>query len=342
MLKSSIWFWVFLCVPALAVADQLELSNGDTLQGKIVSMTDGTLLFNSPVLGELKIPMAKLKGLSSGDTIKLQLVNGDMLESVVSSETEGIVELALLDPLSQPQRISIDQIAGINPVAVKPVKWKGKLFVGANVETGNTEAQDIDIDIKATRETKLDRVIIDINYEEDRREDRTSGDLTTSKRYYALGGQYDYFTSERVYIYGDVGAEQEPTANLDQRIKIGTGAGYRWVETAGTRLEVESGLSWVSEEFTNNLGDDEYKVLRLAARLSHTLISDIDFFNDTEWLVSIEDQKDQLFSMDTGLSYRVNGYLSLEAKLHYDWDKSPSVGNDEDDLRYILGASWGF
>lgn len=342
MLKRSAWFGVFLCVPALAVADQLELSNGDTLQGKIVSMTDGTLLFNSPVLGELKIPMAKLKRFSSDEAIKLQLVNGDVLESVVSSETEGVVELTLSEQSAQPQRVSVDQIASINPVPAKPVKWQGNLFAGANVQTGNTEAQDVDIDIKATRETKRDRVILDMRYEEDRREDDTSGKLSTSKRYYALGGHYDYFTSERVYVYGDARAEREQTANLDQRIKIGAGGGYRWVETTATRFEVESGLSWVSEEFTNNSADEKYTALRLATRLAHALTSDIDFFNDAEWLLSLEDQEDQLFSMDTGLAYRVNGHLSLEAKLHYDWDKSPSIGNDEDDFRYVFGVSWGF
>lgn len=342
MLKRSAWFGVFLCVPALVLADQIELSNGDTLAGKIVSMTDGTLLFNSPVLGALTIPMTKIKRFGSDGAIKLQLVNGDMLEMVVSSATEGVVELTLPEKSEQLQRVSVDQIASINRVLAKPVKWQRKLFAGANLQTGNTEAQDVDIDIKATRETKRDHLIVDIRYEEDRREDGISGRLTTSKRYYALGGHYNYFTSERVYVYGDARAEREPTANLEQLIKVGAGGGYRWVETTAARVEVESGLSWVSEDFINNSVDEQYTALRLATRLAHVLTSDIDFFNDTEWLLSLDNKEDQLFSMDTGLAYRVNGHLSLETKLHYDWDKSPSVGNDEDDFRYVFGVSWGF
>lgn len=342
MLKQSAWVGFFLCVPSLVLADQIELSNGDTLQGEIVSMVDGKLIFNSPVLGELEVAMSKLRRFSSDEAVKLQLVNGDVLESVITSSAEGVVELTLPEKSGQPQRLSIDQIASINPAPAKPVEWQGKLFAGLDVQTGNTEAQDIDVDIKAVRETKRDRVILTMNYEEDRREDDTTGNLTTSKRYYALGGHYDYFTSERVYIYGDVHGEKESTANLDQRIKVGVGGGYRWIETEKTRLEVESGLSWVSEEFTTNSMDEEYMALRVATRFAHALTSDIDLFNDAEWLVSFEDRDDQLFSMDSGLAYRLNGHISLEAKMHYDWDKSPAVGNDEEDFRYVFGVSWGF
>ena len=302
-------------------------------------MTDGKLVFNSPVLGELEVPMSHVKGFSSDETIKLQLINGDVIESVVKSEAAGVVELAQVD---QPQSLAIDQIAGINLKPVKPVQWHGKLFAGLNVETGNTESQDIDLDVKTTRETKNNRLILDLRYEEDRREDATTGNLTTSKRRYALGGHYDHFTTESFYVYGDAHAEKEATANLDQRIKLGGGAGYRWLDTTTTRFEVESGLSWVSEEFTNNTGDEEYTALRAATRLAHDLTSDIDLFNDAEWLASLADSEDQLFSMDTGLAYQLNGHVSLEARLHYDWDKSPAVGNDKEDFRYVFGVSWGF
>jgi len=339
MLKRSACLAVCLSASSLAFADQLVLNNGDTLQGKIVSMADGQMIFNSPVLGELKVAMSKLQSFSTDEPIKLQLVGGLLVEPRLSSSTSGFV---VLSDIENPQTLAVDQISGINPTPEKPVKWTGKLFAGVNVQTGNTKAQDVDLDVKTIRETKGDRVILDARYEEDRREDDASGDLSTSKRYYALGAHYDYFVSERVYLYGDGRTEKETTANLDQRIKLGVGSGYRWVETSRTRFEVEGGLSWVSEEFTNNSNDEEYTALRAATRLTHDLTSDIDFFNDAEWLASLQDSEDQLFSMDTGLAYQVNGHLSLEAKLHYDWDKSPSAGNKKDDSRYVFGVSWGF
>ncbi len=339
MLKRSACLAVCLSASSLVLADQVVLNNGDILQGKIVSMADGQMLFHSPVLGKLKIAMSKLQNFSTDKPIKLQLVDGLLIESRLNSSASGFVELS---DIETPQTLAVDQIRGINLAPEKPVKWTGKLFAGVNVQTGNTKTQDVDLDVKAIRETKGDRVILDARYEEERSEDSISGDLTTDKRYYTLGGHYDYFISERVYLYGDGRTEKETTANLDQRIKLGVGSGYRWVETSRTRFEVEGGLSWVSEAFTNNSADESYTALRAATRLTHDLTSDIDFFNDAEWLASLQNSEDQLFSMDTGLAYQINGHLSLEAKFHYDWDKSPSEGNKKEDSRYVFGVSWGF
>jgi len=339
MLKRSACFAVCLSASSLALADQLVLNNGDTLQGKIVTMTAGELIFNSPVLGELNVTMDKIKSFSSDETITLQLASGDVIEPTISSAAEGFITF---NDNGQQQNLALDQISGINPDPAKPVEWIGKLFAGVSIETGNTESQDVDLDVKATRETKQDRVILDARYEEDRSEDGTSGNLTTNKRYYALGGHYDYFVSDRTYVYGVARTEKESTANLEQRIKLGSGLGYRWVETSRTRFEVEGGLSWVSEDFTDTTPDQKYAAVRTATRLTHDLSSDIKLFNDAEWLMSLEDSADQLFSTDAGLAYRINGHLSLEAKLHYDWDKSPPASNGEDDFRYVFGVSWGF
>lgn len=246
MLKQAALLSVVFCLSPWAMADQLELKNGDTLQGKIVTMAEGKLIFNSPVLGELSIDMTKIKSFASDKPLKLQLVNGDLVEPQVSVSNAGFVELQTSE---QHQNLAIEQIRGINPAPHKPVKWSGKLFAGASVETGNTESQDVDVDVKAIRETKRDRVILNARYEEDRSEDAVTGNLATTKRYYTLGGHYDYFVRERVYVYGDARAEKEATANLEQRLKIGGGGGYRWVETSRTRFEVESGLSWVSEDW---------------------------------------------------------------------------------------------
>jgi len=338
MLKRSALLAVCLSASSWALADQLVLNNGDTLRGKIVSMADGKMVFKSPMLGELKVAMDKVESFSSDKPIKLQLVDGSVVEPQLEPAESGFVKVKG----EAGSHLAINQISGINLEPQKAVKWTGKLFAGVNIQKGNTETQDVDIDTKLIRETKGDRVILDARYEEDRSEDDTSGDLTTDKRYYMLGAHYDYFLSERIYLYGDGRTEKENTANLDRRIKLGAGAGYRWVETSRTRFEVESGLSWVSEEFTNNTSDEQYTALRLASRLTHKLTSDINVFNDAEWLLSLADSNDQLFSMDTGMAYKVNGHLSLEAKLRYDWDKSPATGNDKEDFRYVFGASWGF
>lgn len=337
MLKRTALCGLFLTLPQWVVADQVVLKNGDTLQGSVVTLQGDKLVFKSPVLGDLEIPMAGVSSFSTDQPIELHLENGQVIKPVLKSAPAGFIQ-----PEGASEPVALAEVAALNPPPEKPVVWTGKVFAGLNIETGNTEAQDTDLDVKAIRESKKDRVILSLHYEEDRREDDATGDLTTSKRYSALGGHYDYFWSPKRYLYTDGKWERETTADIDKRLVLGGGAGYRWVETKRTRFEVESGLSWVSETFTDGTNSDSYTALRAATRLTHDLSSDISLFNDVEWLASLADSEDQLFSMDTGLAYQVNGHLSLEARWHYDWDKSPAMGNDRGDARYVFGASWGF
>ena len=337
MLKRAALCGLFLTVPQWGVADQVVLKNGDTLQGTVVTLQGDKLVFKSPVLGDLEIPVAGVSSFSTDQPVELHLENGQVINPVVNAAPAGFIQ-----PEGVSEPVALKQIAALNPPAEKPVKWTGKVFAGLSMETGNTESQDTDLNVKVTRETKKDRIIVKLHYEEDRREDDTTGDLTTTKRYSALGGHYDYFWSPKHYLYTDGKWERETTADIDKRLVLGGGAGYRWIETQRTRFEVEGGLSWVSETFTDGTSDDSYSALRAASRLTHELTSDISLFNDLEWLASLSDAEDQLFTMDTGLAYQVNGHLSLEALWHYDWDKSPAMGNHRGDARYVFGVSWGF
>ena len=58
MLKRSALCGLFFVMPQWVVADQVILSNGDSLQGTVITLQGDKLLFKSPVLGDLEIPMS--------------------------------------------------------------------------------------------------------------------------------------------------------------------------------------------------------------------------------------------------------------------------------------------
>jgi hypothetical protein len=65
-------FWrlvIVLFVPIwLARADQIEMQNGDRYSGAVVSMTPDTVVLQSEVLGQLKLPRNKVSTISLGST----------------------------------------------------------------------------------------------------------------------------------------------------------------------------------------------------------------------------------------------------------------------------------
>ena len=85
--------------PAAKPTDVLIFANGDRLTGKLVSVTDGNVVFNSDMAGTLTISIDKIKQLKSGAQFAL-LRKGEAMMPLL--DTEGVTDLApLMHPFSK-------------------------------------------------------------------------------------------------------------------------------------------------------------------------------------------------------------------------------------------------
>jgi hypothetical protein len=60
---------LFVATAPLAKADQIEMLNGDRYQGKIISLNSNEVVLNSDMLGLVKVPRAKVSGITAGTAI---------------------------------------------------------------------------------------------------------------------------------------------------------------------------------------------------------------------------------------------------------------------------------
>ncbi len=60
---------LFVAIAAPAKADQIEMLNGDRYQGKIISLNSNEVVLNSDMLGLVKVPRAKVLGITAGTAI---------------------------------------------------------------------------------------------------------------------------------------------------------------------------------------------------------------------------------------------------------------------------------
>lgn len=322
-------------------ADVIKFHNGDQLQGILISMQDGSIKFNSAMLGEVSIAMTNVDSLAIDKKAELHFSDGTVLQQTVEL-AEGDAILLRQGEIVGEQKVLLSQLTKINPPIAKPIKWKGRVSGGLIVDRGNSESQDMQMQVGATRETKTDRIILDLEFIENRETDSDTGEENTSKRRYELGAHYDYFLTPQYYAYGEVNAEKESTANLDLRLNIGSGLGYRWIKTEMTELDVETGVSWVNESFSDQSEDNDYIAARFGWRFSHQYSSATLFFHQGKWIPSLENAEDQLIKTSTGIRTQLNSHLFAEAKLLYDWDQTPADNAEKEDVSYILGVGWDF
>ena len=137
--------------PAAKPTDVLIFANGDRLTGKLVSVTDGNVVFNSDMAGTLTISIDKIKQLKSGAQFAL-LRKGDQVGK--THVAEGSVEVAddkltLTPPAKEPPAVVpakdvnylIDQATFEKQASHKArflSGWGGTLTGGANVERSTT------------------------------------------------------------------------------------------------------------------------------------------------------------------------------------------------------------
>ncbi|MFI5316293.1 MAG: DUF481 domain-containing protein [Myxococcota bacterium] len=337
--RLGIALCAFIAVGAAAArADEIHFANGDRLTGKIVSLKDGKLGFDSKLAGTLSISWADVATLSSDEPVTVELAGGSVIVDKLVAADPGSVRTAGSDKVTQ-QTIPLDTAVKLNP---EPVAWHGALAAGADIERGNTHKTGATVDLGAVRRSEMDRITFSAGYAGEQSRDATTGVDSTTKRKVYGSLQYDYFLTKQFYAYGNSRGEKDGVAELSLRFTAGGGGGYQWFETDTIKWNTEAGLSWISENYSNGTPHTDYIAARIASNFEYLLHPGLTFFQYTRVYPSLENSKDQLVDTATGLRYKLFGNFFGESKVLWVWDSTPADGKDRQDLAFILGVGYGF
>ena len=147
----------FFVVAGPVAADQAFLEDGSVLVGAVRGLSEGALRIETSFGGELSIPQAQVRGVTTDGVFVVQGSDGARLTGrlVVTDDAPGILDasgattpIALQDLTAMwpegaaPQAESADAA----PPAVEPeagVAWTGRAELGLNGQSGNKERFDV-------------------------------------------------------------------------------------------------------------------------------------------------------------------------------------------------------
>jgi putative salt-induced outer membrane protein YdiY len=298
---------------ALAAADTITLTTGETLLGKVVQQTEDAVTFDHPVLGQLTIPAGKVKAVVVG---------------APDAETK---------PVAPPE-------APPAAPAPKPAEktgffggWKARLEAGANAADGNSEYLNLYLAFKAKKEDKRDRWAFDSAYFLN----QSQGQRSKDQFYAAL--RKDWLVPDTPWYYFAEGRfDYDRFASYDQRLSAAAGAGYEWIKTDKITLGTRLGLG-ASREFGSQdqnirpealVGADlDWKIddgQTLAAKTTYYpdlgQLGEFRWLNAVEWLIKI--------NRDNGIS------LKLGAEHEHNSAVDPGVKNN--DVKLYAALVWDF
>jgi putative salt-induced outer membrane protein YdiY len=315
-----------------AHADVVVFTNGDQVQGRIVSMVDGELTIDSAIAGRIKAPMSLVSTFRTDDAAQVVLKDGTTVHQQIQSAEAGSIQVGPEGTLV-PQDLEVEQISEINP----PPEgiWHGKITASLDVNSGNTEKQEYDGGLSIGRETSHDLIKTWGTYEGDKA--GTGDERVTTKRELHVGTRYQRNLSPRNYWYVQNVIDREAQADLDLRIRLGPGLGRRLVDTEKWKLTGEGGLAWIKEEFTSDESEDNsYMAARVFWDALRRVNPRLELFHTGEWFPSLESFKDHLVEIQAGARTRLTQRLSLEGKVIWDYDTTPAEDRERQDVEYLL------
>jgi len=320
-----------------ARADKVELTDGNTLTGKVVDVAGGKMKFNSDGLGDVTIDLAKVKRFTTDEPARVR-IKGDGF--VTGPITAGDATKVTIDG----RDVAMDTVKQINPPAAK---WTGSIVANGNLSNGNSHEMGVGVSAGASLrrldERLDDRFTLGGAYNFSRQRDNTNGVTSTTAEDWFASAKYDKFFTDQFYGYANLRYDHDRIAGLEYRLTPGVGAGYQWFEQPDFNLQTEGGVSYVYEEYID-AGNDDHVAVRLAYHVDKGFGKDnaLKLFHNLEYLPAVTDPGDYNLNTDAGVRASLTKTMFAELKGEWRRDSTPAPGALKNDLRFLLGVGWTF
>ena len=216
--------------------DWIQLKSGEWLAGKLKSLQDEKLEFDSE---ELDLHVFKWEDILTVRSPRLQSVRIGKSKPVdgallVTTNTVYVISPAATNTYPRAGLLSF------TPTGNRELnKWSGKIAAGLSFRSGNTREVEYNAHATLGRRTPDTRLTLDYlgNL------GRINGAETENN--HRIQARFDYFLSPRLFLrVPDIEYYRDPLQNLDHRITLGGSVGYDFIKTPRVEWNVSAGPAW--------------------------------------------------------------------------------------------------
>lgn len=307
-------------------ADEVYLTNGDRLTGRIDNMVDGKLILKSDLVGTVTIDVSNIRTLNSVAPLEIHLKDGKVLRRQITTS----------------QQIELSSINAINPPPKPKPKWKGEISAGYNSAHGNTNTDNLNISAVLKKRTEKHRIKISGDYAKSREKDATTGKKEATEDWWKINGDYDYFLTKKLFTFAEAGYETDSIAQLDRRVILGGGLGYQWVESPRISFSTRAGLVSLYEKFENQGSGGSELAAHLGYDLNKQIKDNIEFTHSLAYYPAVDGFSDYFLTTTAEIKADITENTFTSFKVLFDYDATPADGSGNTDVKYIwaIGASF--
>ena len=242
---------LLLSLPALA-ADQIVLTNGDTITGAIVKKDGDKLTIKSEFLGEVTMPWKAVKSLHSDSELTVVLPSGQAVKGKVATAGDEL-------RVSAPGGAETAPLAAVTAVRNEPEQqryermlepgilelWTGNFDIGLALARGNARSDALTTAFTASRVTNTDKIALYFN--QIHATARANGETSTIASALRGGWKYNRNFGPRAFVTGFNDYEHDRFQDLDLRFVAGGGLGARLIKRENIQLDADAGVNYQRE-----------------------------------------------------------------------------------------------
>ncbi len=330
-----------ICLPGQqANADELIMRDGSRLLGKVIKREGAKLEFETSYAGVIRVKWKKVSELHTDEPMKLMLRDGSTRAArhIRNTKTSILLDDNIESNLS-PQSLTQSELEFINPEPWRTghgSKLDGHINFAMERERGNTDKDELDLDMDLTWRSQYHRFKTFGELERDRSNNKKIKDK------WKLNNDFDRFISRRRYIGIALDFEQDQFADLTLRTIVGPKTGYQWFESKDMNFSTEIGPMYVNEEYEAE-PDDDYVALGWGIDFDKYVFDEfMQFYHRQNGLWSLENAGDIVWNSWTGLRFPLVYDFVISTEMRIEYNSRAVEGADNLDTKYTLklGYTW--
>ena len=245
---------MFLMQATAVWADQVVLTNGDTITGSVIKKDGATLTLKSELLGVVTMPWPAVKSLKTDKELTVVLPGGETVTGTVATSGEELQVAARYAPLKEVAalRNAAEQRAWErlqDPGLLQ--LWSGFFDLGLALARGNARTDTLTTSFAASRATRNDKTAVYFN--QIRGTARVKGESSTIASAIRGGWSYNRNVSPRLFVSTLNDYEHDRFQDLDLRFVLGGGFGYNAIKAENLQLDVNGGANYSRENFLSDI-----------------------------------------------------------------------------------------
>ena len=333
-------------LPLLLLADQVTLKNGDRVTGQIVKKDGDKLTVKSEIMGEISIPWSAVTSIASGEPLVVVLPGGKPVSGTLST-SEGKLQVATP---SGPETAPLADVSAVrNSDEQKQWErlqhpglldlWAGYFDLGLSLVRGNAETTTFATTFNAARVTRTDKIALQFN--EIYATALISGHSAATAQAVRGGVDYNRNVKPRLFIDLFNQYEYDKFQDLDLRVVLGGGFGFKAIKTDRSHLDLVGGLDYDRAQFSTPLtqnsaegyfGDDWSYKLSGSSSLTQSFRVFPNFTSGGDYRMNF----------DLGAATRLKRWLSWQVTASDRFLSDPVPGRKKNDLLLTTGFRVSF